>query len=262
MTVAAVMLVKDEADIIEAVVRHLATQVDEVIVADNLSTDGTQALLAELAGELPNVSWQLDREVGYYQSRKTTALALDAYGRGHRWVIPCDADEVWYAPDMRPLREFLGGVAPDIQIVSADLYNHLPSALDDPEILNPVARIGWRQRAHGALPKVACRLRPDLVIHAGNHSASTSGTALAVPGLVIRHFSWRSREQYLHKIRVGEAAYAATDLPENIGAHWRMWQAANDDAILEHFDTWFRSADPHADSTLIYDPAPVSGQLT
>ena len=35
-------------------------------------------------------------------------------------------------------------------------------------------------------------------------------SALVAGGLVIRHFSWRSEEQYLRKIRNGQAAYAAT----------------------------------------------------
>jgi hypothetical protein len=78
-------------------------------------------------------------------------------------------------------------------------------------------------------------------------------------GLVVRHFSWRSPEQYLKKIVNGRAAYALTDLPEGTGAHWRMWEGASDEAILAHFDTWFYARDPKSDRSLIYDPTPYHG---
>lgn len=294
MTVAAVMLVKDEEDVLEPVLRHLAAQVDEIIVSDNMSTDGTEGILGDLYLEgLPLVLVK-DDEPGYYQDTKTTALAMRALALGHQWVIPCDADEVWYAPDGRTLSQYLGGVPPDVQIVSAELYNHLPSALDPPASpcfppcdecyehsryavsrdgmtlaslavpclrreSNPLRRIGWRQREHAPLPKVCARLRPDLRIHMGNHSASTDGTALASAGLVIRHFSWRSPEQYLRKIRSGEAAYAAAPERAGYGDHWRMWEGKPDEAVVDHFHRWFWASDPHADATLIYDPAPASG---
>ena len=251
MSVCAIMLVKDEADIIRPVVKHLLRNVDHVIVQDNASTDGTREILSELPVELID-----DNEVGYWQEKKTTALAQYARKAGHSWVLPCDADEVWYALDGRPIREFLGGLAPDIQIVWASLYNHLPTALDDETMPNPVVRIGWRQKNAGALPKVCARTRPDLVIHAGNHSASTSGTGLKAAGLGIRHYSWRTADQYLRKIRNGERAYAATTLPGSTGEHWRMWAEHDDDTVREHFRRWFWSADPKADDSLILDPFP------
>jgi hypothetical protein len=302
------MLVKDEADVIQHTLRHLLAEVDHVLVADNLSTDGTWEALEDLRADVGSSRLSLlrDEDPAYYQSVKTTALAQTALELGARWVIPCDADEVWYAPDGRSVAAYLNGVAPDVQIVKADLYNHLPSALDPPAACpecgtsglvpgpaepvwegpavapplmhvpgpsvvcptcqgrvepNPLRRIGWRQRERGALPKVCARARPDLVIHAGNHGASTSGTALAVPGLVIRHFTWRSPEQYATKIENGARAYAATDLPGDVGAHWRMFgdPDAPDfrDRVMEHYRQWFWTGRPYDDASLIYDPAPL-----
>lgn len=254
MSVAAVMLVKDEADIIGHTLRHLAGHVDEIIVNDNLSTDGTRDVLHGDYGV--SLIVHEDRNIAYYQSAKTTQLAMEAFDRGHQWVVPCDADEFWYAWDGRAIRDMLAGLAPDVQIVDAQLYNHIPTSMDkwDP---NPFLRIGWRKREHGMLGKVACRLRPDLVIHAGNHDASTDGTAVRSGGLVVRHFSWRSAEQYVRKIRNGERAYAATSLPPDTGAHWRGWGDVPDDALAEHFKRWFWSAAPLEDDSLMYDPAPA-----
>lgn len=252
MTVVAIMMVKDEGDILEYTLQHLAGQVDEVRVYDNGSSDA-----------LPHwndgfgVKFYQDEDPAYYQSRKMSTWAQQAYRDGATWVIPCDADEYWYATDGRTIRDYLAGIPPDLQILQAKLYNHLPTALDNPDEPNPFLRLGWRQRQHAPLPKVAVRARPDLIIEAGNHSATTSGSALTQPGgLVVRHFSWRDADQYLRKIRNGEKAYAATDLPEGTGAHWRMWENIPDEAILEHFDRWFHVKHPDEDSSLMYDPIP------
>ena len=251
------MLVRDEADIIEATVRHLLEQVDEVLVADNRSTDGTREILEGLPVVLRD-----DDEVGYWQSRKTTRYAHEMRARGHRWVVPCDADEIWYAPDSRSISRFLAGQAPDIAIVKADLYNHVPTGRDE-AVADPTVRIGWRIREAGALPKVAVKVsRGDFVIHAGNHGADVGGRPMRGGGLVIRHFPWRSEEQYLRKIRNGLEAYEATDLDPRLGEHWRMFAGQPDEAILDHYRRWFHFEEPEReDDLLIFDPAPVTGRV-
>lgn len=256
MSVCAVMLVKDEADIIVQTVRHLATQVDRILVQDNGSTDGTREHLANLQEE-GLVTVDDDPEVGYFQSIKTSSLALRAFHLGYDWVIPCDADEIWYAPDGRAIRDYLAGVAPDVRVVRARLFNHLPTGLDDPEDTNPITRIQWRQREYAPLGKVCARTGVDLWIEMGNHSAQFEGRGLTVEGLAIRHFSWRSVEQYVKKIRNGERAYAATNMPEDVGAHWRMFRDHPDEAIVEQYKRWFYFEDPTAIDDLVLDPAPV-----
>lgn len=258
------MLVKDEADVILDTLAHLAWHVDAIYVADNGSTDGTREILegadAFVAAEL-HVSD--DPEVGYWQSRKTTALAMRALEDGHSWVVPCDADEVWF-PQTEPgraMRDYFDGLSPDVMIVRGLLFHHLPTALDQSEAQVPSAleRIVWRKRqpAEARFGKVAARLRPDLVIAAGNHAAFTDGTALEVGGLEIRHFSFRSPEQYIRKIRNGIAAYEATDLPISTGQHWRSWADKSDEAIADHFRTWFWARHPGRDDSLEIAPAPV-----
>lgn len=281
MSVAAVMLVKDEADIIEPVVRHTLLNVDEVIVSDGGSTDGTYEIL-----EAMPVTLQRDEEFGHYQGRKTTAMAMQALALGHQWAIPIDADEVWIAGDGRPVRDFLAGVAPDVKTVRAVLYNHFPTAHDPPprdlcglegipgsEAIveafnltptpNPLKRIGWRSRSHQPpqFGKVACRLLPSLVINEGNHSADSDEIGSEIGGLEIRHFSWRTPERYVAKMANGYRVLAATDLPAHIGAHWRMHGYPDvpgyEKRVADHFRQWFFSEDPEADDTLVYDPAPL-----
>lgn len=256
MSLAALMLVKDEDDIIEVTVRHLLTQTDELLIADNLSTDGTLEILEGLAEEFPEIVLTRDREIGYWQADKTTALARVAFERGHDWVLPCDADEIWHANDFRPINKWVGGLAPNVGKVTAFVYNHLCTTEDNPTARNPVERIRWRQREYG-MRKVLCRNLPGLQIEMGNHDARTDTSLVAAGGLSVRHFSWRTPEQYLRKIRNGEKAYAATTLPAMYGVDWRRWADKPDDAIIDHFKTWFLIPDPGSRPDLIYDPAPV-----
>lgn len=260
MSVAAVMLVKNEIDIIDATLSWLETQVDEIIFQDNASDDGTREVALEHGVTLID-----DAVVGYYQAKKTTALGQAAFKSGHNWVMPCDADEIWHTNDIiRPLKSYLSGLGPEIQIVQAPMYHHFPTDDDDPAELNPVKRLRWRSRESGALPKVCARTASDLRIGAGNHDARyiSDQYARAVRGFVsIRHFSWRTPEQYLRKIRTGQAAYAATKLPVTIGEHWRGWEDKPDQAVLAWYDRWALHSKPHGDSELIFDPAPVPEDL-
>jgi glycosyltransferase involved in cell wall biosynthesis len=268
------MLVKDEADVIETTVRHLATQVDEIIVADNLSTDATGEILARLAadGDLP-LTVMVDDEPGYYQSRKTTKLAQIAWELGHEWVVPCDADEIWYSVFGRLADVLAMHVAYDV--VTAEMYDHVPTVLDDAGELDPVRRIRWRRDRRGALPKVACRLGPDLTVEMGNHAANYQGHAGATRewGVTIRHFPYRSPEQFVRKAVNGAAAYAASDVPAEFGGHWRQYgqlvEEHGERAAHDWFHHWFYSdapplspagdratADPYR---LREDPAPIGG---
>jgi GT2 family glycosyltransferase len=267
MSTAAVMMVKDELDVIEHVIAHLTDHVDVIYVSDNASKDGTLAWLEDVGVHEYPVRLKHDPDPAYFQSIKTTAMAMRAFEDGHQWVVPCDADEVWYA-DGRPIKDFLDGLAPDIQIVAAELLHHFPTALDPPardlvgvgdvpgaETIvdafrltpepNPFKRIGYRKRAASNLGKV---------IEAGNHDATTRGTALRTSGLHVRHYSWRTVEQFVRKIRNGEAAYAATDLPETTGDHWRKFAGKPDKAIADHFWLWFYFNDPEADDSMMFDP--------
>ena len=255
MTTVAVTMVKNEADIIAATVGHMLTQVDHVIVADNGSTDGTRDILADLPCEVID-----DPDPAYRQSEKMTGLAHRVrLEHGAEWVVPFDADEIWYSPFGR-IADVLAGLD-DYAVAPADLYDHVPTATD-PNDPDPVRRIGWRRREPGPLPKVACRAHPQLTVEMGNHAAHYGVfEPKAVTGqLIVRHFPYRTAEQMLAKAVQGAAALRLTDLPDSAGAHWRAYAdlaaASGPEAIEDVFRTWFWSPDPQSDPDLIFDPAP------
>lgn len=258
----AISMMRDEADVARHICLHLAEElVDGIIVADNLSTDGTRAELeaakAEIGDRLDFVIVD-DAEPGYYQSRKMSALAALAAERGATWIVPFDADEVW-ASNQYHLGDFLRGLGPDVWVARATLWNHFGSALDEPGE-TPFERMVWRHTDVGALPKVAFRWRLGAVVHQGNHGVTLGGfEAATCGGLELRHFPYRSWEHFERKARNGAAAYAATDLPEDMGSHWRRYgrllETAGPDALrTEVYERWFWFSDPAARGC-VRDPA-------
>ena len=273
MTTIGVTMVRDEADIIASTVRQMLRQVDAVVVADNLSTDDTRAIIEKLADEHPGrVELVDDYDPAYRQSDKMSHLAGIAHDRfAADWIVPFDADEWWYTPHAPTIAEALNNVPARWHVVPAALYDHVATALD-PSDDDPVRRLGWRRSNPAPLPKVAVRWRPGLVIEQGNHGAHYEDMTPAHHDtiLVVRHFPYRSVEQLVRKVRNGAAAYRAAgdSQPAHNGAHWRQWgellEHHGEEAIADIFRTWYWRLDPRARITiagekqpaLIFDPAP------
>jgi len=248
-----ICMAKDELDVIEGTVRHMADEVDHLIVADNGSTDGTREVLEELAAFMPLTVLD-DPEPAYYQSDKMTALAVRAVSAGATWIVPFDADEVWLAPTR--LRDVLADT--EATVASAALFNHFCTAVD-PVAVHPFDSIVWRQANPAPLPKVAFRWEPGAVIHQGNHGVSLPSGGQVEQLIEVRHFPYRSPEQFVSKARNGAAAYRAADLPENQGAHWRAYgdllDRHGEDALRDVFRQHFWYLSP-VDSGMVLDPAP------
>lgn len=259
MVVAGIAMVKNEIDVIKTVIPHMLTQVDFCLVADNGSTDGTFEYLEEHASVEARLHLLVDDDPAYYQSRKMTALAFQARDLGGSWVVPFDADEIWYSP-FGTIAEVLAG-QPHHLVATAKLYDHVRTGLD---VGHGIPDIGWRRRDAVPLKKVACQVRDGLVIEQGNHGAGYDFIPEPIDGLlVVRHFPYRSREQMVRKAVQGGAALQLTDLPEASGAHWRGYsrlvQGGGEETLFGVFDDYFYVEDPTADPSLIFDPAPITG---
>lgn len=256
MTVAGICLVRNAEDIITAVVEHALTELDFVIVADNLSTDRTRERLESI--DTARLMVVDDLDPAHRQGSKTTTLAAQARSLGADWVVPFDSDEVWYSP-FGKISDVISAIEDHLWIAPAVLFDHVRTG-DDPVDANPVKSITWRRRAPGPFPKVACRTADDLVIHEGNHGAEygTNAGSQGIPGLLaVRHFPYRSAEQMFAKAQIGAAALrAAPELSEETGKHWRDYDALGADGVREAFYGHFYADDPATRTDLVFDPAP------
>jgi hypothetical protein len=273
--ITAISMVRDEADIIRYTLAHLEAQgVDRFIVLDNGSTDGTREILEQFSCEIVD-----DPEPGYYQDRKMTELARRVT---EGWVLPFDADELWYSPDGRTLAEVLAPPARWIRgnVVSAVEYKHWPTPWDMPGDPDPFTRMIWRDEEPHHLHKVAFRASADVFVHMGNHHVSFGSYHPDKPeqpsdlgrGLLeLRHFPYRSFAQFARKVRNGRQAYeAATTVDrttiaghELTGTHWKEMGALDDNELAELWSDatsgFACSAKWLAHGDLIKDPAPWMG---
>lgn len=237
-------MIKDELDILPFTLEHLLGEgVDHLLVADNLSTDGTWEWLNDFAIGKP-ITLLRDTEVGYYQSRKMTSYYWRASAEGADWVIPFDADEIWFCDDGSTLAETFARRW-NAEYLEVKIHNHFPTRQDPAAEPNPLRRIRHRDPAMSVLTKVAVRCGiGSLVIEQGNHGAHADRELRAVrSNMTVAHFPWRSPEQFERKVRNGGQAYAATDLPLHQGDHWRQHARilAEDGpaAIRAVYDEWY-----------------------
>lgn len=270
MTTWGVTMMKDEEDVAYHTVMHMADEgFAGIIVADNRSSDGTRGCLERAAEDAIEVGCHVeivdDDEPGYYQSKKMTELARLAGEKFEAdWIVPFDADELWYTHGDRLALE-LDKLSDNTMIVQFRLWNHFATALDDEDEANPFRRMQWVHSEVGALPKVAVRWRDDLTIAQGNHSARYADGIIAydifssTPFFELRHFPYRSYEQFRRKSMNGAQAYAATDLDEDAGAHWRQYGTIldkyGDRGLRDVYEEWFWFLAP-VNSGMIHSPAP------
>lgn len=216
--IVAVSMVRDEDDIIGKTVAHLLAEgVDQLIIADNNSVDGTRSIL----GSFPEVTIVDDPEVAFYQSAKMTRLAQQALDLGATWVIPFDADEYWYAHD-ETLAEAFTRQDDSVSSLWADIYQQ------------------WGDhRGPGPQPfhKVAFRPTRDAVITQGNHDVWGLGPQRLGDTLAIRECQYRSLGQFIRKVRNGKQAYDASTLGDGEGTHWRTYGAMTDEQLAGEYAT-------------------------
>jgi hypothetical protein len=257
MTVWAVGVVRDEADIIEATVTRMLRQVDHVLVADNRSVDGTGEILRSLDRVTVLVDPDDSFHAGDEQARRTTALASLAAQRGADWVVPFDADEVWVTVDGRRLADTLDGLPPGILLARAQTVTHVVTDRDPPGP-DPPARMVYRHPRFEPMPKVACRTTPGLWIFKGNHFAKYRGVddARRVDGLLrVHHFPVRSAAQFARKIRFKADSLPPDHSSKSERAWVRTLEEEGEDALMARFDEEHRFADPDA-AGLVLDPCP------
>jgi glycosyltransferase involved in cell wall biosynthesis len=238
------LLVRDEEDILRQNLDfHLARGVDEFILMDNLSVDGSASIAREYerAGVL---KYMFQPQDDYSQGRWVTQMARRAVEELNAdWVINSDADEFW-CPHAGSIKDALATVRADAAAASVERMNFV-TRLDNGEPFwqrMDVRRATSVNSLGGPLTsKAAHRGATDVVVEQGNHSVSLGGqlAPCAPAPITILHFPIRSRAQFFNKIIKGGAAYARnTELDYAIGETWRyLYQLYQEGTLDQVYET-------------------------
>lgn len=233
--IAALMMVKDEIDVIEHNIHYLCTQeLDAIYVYDNGSTDGTVEKLCQLSEFYDQLLVQYDPVVGYYQADKMNKWANEILQDEADFVIPIDADEIWYSKDPNYT---LGGI---IRKTNADIFvakstDYIPTLLDDFGESNFIKRMSHRKENSNSFNAVAFNYSPEFWLEMGNHNVLNHPGERVSDVIGIRHYQYRTFNQFKKKVTNGKAAYDATDLPEYMGSHWRRLGSLNEHEMLNYW---------------------------
>jgi len=227
----AVAMVRNEADIIEAFVRHNLAFLDGLAVLDHRSTDGTRGILQRLKAEgLPLILVE-SRETGFFQGSEITRICSEAFRRTDAdFIFALDADEFIRTASRHAAEDALAGIPPGAH-GRHRWYSYVPEAFDRP--FGPhCLRLRLREE-RVARYKLLIRRgfveTGDYMVTEGNHWISDLRTGQAAPHehlaperLGLAHCPVRSREQLESKVRLGfQALLEAGPLNGAMAYHWR-----------------------------------------
>jgi hypothetical protein len=247
------LLVRDEADVVDAQIAfHLTSGVDFVIATDNRSEDETTDVLEryQAGGVL-----HLIREAGddLRQTEWVTRMArLAATEFEADWIINTDADEFWW-PRGAALKDLLASVPERYGVVRGAWRIFVPRP-DDGQFFaeRMTARLcapGFHAHPLSTHFKSAHRAAYDIRIGRGNHEAFAEGL-VPLRGwfpIEVLHFPVRSLEHCLRKYVTQFVALeknAEKGIPSHMADAYRAYRNGRleefyrplvvDDAALEH----------------------------
>lgn len=238
MNAMAIAMVKNEADIIEAMVRHNLAFVDLMVVIDNASSDGTRDILRALQREGLPLLIVDDPVFGYFQSEKMTQV--------YRQVAPIFEPELVYLLDadeflLASSRTALECALAPLPLGATALLpwrTHVPAPNETPDarqlLSDPLGALPYRRRSETpTYYKAVIRRNPaddrHLTIEQGNHQIhlepATAVPTVTLQGAALIHLPVRSVEQLNAKVVIGWHAYLAKNrhhLQPGAGFQWQQ----------------------------------------
>jgi Glycosyl transferase family 2 len=214
MKLTALVMVRNEADILPDFLGHCAKLFNEVLVVDHSSTDGTSEMLAEASKHMSMTIWKLTQQAKV-QSLVHTALAQEAYRRGADWVFPLDADEFPAVTGRADLHTRMEAVQEPL--AKWQWCNAWPKLCDSFEICSIS---GEMQAVISPIRKVAVNRsllsNPRLVITRGAHRVTPPAEGPVIGDLL--HVPIRSTERFKLKLET----HLAADKVHGDGIHYQI----------------------------------------
>ncbi|ONI83295.1 hypothetical protein ALI22I_32680 [Saccharothrix sp. ALI-22-I] len=242
MKVVGVAMVRDEDDVLATTLgHHLSIGVDEVLVVDNGSSDGTGRILRGMSRSTGRVHWTRD-DGEFRQSEVTTALAREAVDRGADWIVVIDADEFWHVDG--DLRTRLAASRADV--LQCPVVNFVQERGRRRNASQGLLRMNHRvERAVGPVdrtvelvtsrqigfiemqypPKCISRAVSTIEVHPGNHGVSgLEGPQERVEDIACLHAPLRSRADLERKAEQGVRVAQSPAFRPDQGWHVRRWR--------------------------------------
>jgi hypothetical protein len=238
MKLAGVAILKNEADILEAFVRHQLQFLDRLVLVDHASDDASPQILSRLHAEgLPLSLHRLDDLAFDHARVMTDALRMAAASHPADAYLALDADEFLHGVDADGLRTAIAGLAQD-EPGYLRWQTQVPApGLRDGGDPHPLRRLTHRIAAEpGVQHKVVLRhglvQRDDWQVATGNHWVERKAGPDAMQRIAGRrldavrlaHLPLRSPGQIVRKVALGWFGHrlalgaVARELPLNW--HW------------------------------------------
>lgn len=209
--------VRNEADVVEAFVRHNLSVLDAIAIVDHGSLDATPDILRQLVEEGLPVFVGQETTPGFDHQTLSNRLVRHVFATSDAdWIVPVDADEFLKTPSREALDEALAALA-GLPCVSVDWRTYVPRFDEGSDLLAQL-RSARRVRddGHGLRKTMVSRhfaARADLFLTKGNHRVESSDAALRPPRTALpletvslAHVPVRSARQFTRKIAVSALA--------------------------------------------------------
>ena len=212
MKLVVTVMVRDEIDIVAAMVEHhLAQGADLIIATDNGSVDGTAEVLQRYA-DLGVLELHHDPVLRKQQHAVVTGMARRACTEHQAdWVINADADEFWVAQNPRlTLREAFARIDPGLGSFVVPVHDMIGAPAAEGTGLQrlvyrddrPVERMREVGVHAHATPDSVHVADPEVVVSQGNHFVNIPSKGRPDPewAIEVLHFPWRSWAQFSGKV--------------------------------------------------------------
>ncbi len=270
MKLVAVTRILNEDDIVEALVRHHAGDIDHHLFLDNGSADRSVDILRALKEEGFKITLLQNKSSFFNESHYNSNLfQFSAREFGADWVLFLDADEFVDARGVPAgLRAHLESLGPEVNCLTIRSVQYFDMPTDDSSDLLVPRRLRKREAApDGSVTKIFIRgrLAGYVDIDAGQHVALMKGQPIASrmdEQLWLAHYFRRSAYQHISKSVLGRLKVLAAgrhELAQNRASHYTaLFETLRDapEQCLRQPD-WMTAR--HAGENLIEDPIHYAG---
>lgn len=278
-----ISMIRNDADIVEAFVRHSVRVLDHLFVIVHSPEDGTDEILKALHEEKLPMTLVFDDEPAFLQGERLTWLARQAQAAlPSDFIFLIDADEFLVPADRGAIDSALAAVPAEAPAARIQLRTFVAAADDPADEIHPLRRIRYRAGGEPRVDKIvltrAFAADPSFVLDHGNHALKRIGASpvpFALPplsGIALAHYPVRSANQVTNKTIIGYLAHIASGRPEpeeqRIATHWRRCyedlvdgapRRATEPSLIDRFHD--RQSIDGVAGGYIYDPTPAPDEL-